>query len=92
MKAITTKFMSVTNTKGARIKAMDEDGNSLMIGYSYEYRGERAHWEAAKAMCEKMGWHRELIAGGIKGGYVFVFTINAERYLVPRTDNRRGAQ
>ena len=73
MKAITTKYLSPTDHKGARIVADDSDGNRVTISYPYELSGEDVHRKAADALCEKMGWSGQLIAGWTKRGYVFVF-------------------
>ena len=73
MKAIFTKYHGPTNYKGSRISASDEDHNRVTISYPYELSGEAVHRKAAEALCTKMGWGGELIAGGMKNGYVFVF-------------------
>lgn len=74
MKAIFTKYHGPTNTRGSRISASDSDNNRVTISYPYELSGEAVHRKAAEALCSKMGWDGELIAGGTKSGYVFVFT------------------
>jgi hypothetical protein len=74
MKAIKTKYKGPTNYRGSRIIASDEDGNRITISYPYELSGEAVHRKAAEALCEKMGWGRDLIAGSIKNGYVFTFS------------------
>ena len=73
MKAIITKYISATDTKGSRIKASDSDRNSITIPYPHELSGEDVHRKAALALCEKMQWSTDLIGGGLKNGYVFVF-------------------
>ena len=73
MKAIQTKYIGATNTRGSRIKAFDEDGNSTTIPYPHELSGEEVHRKAAEALRDKKGWKGELVGGGIKSGYVFVF-------------------
>jgi hypothetical protein len=72
MKAISTKYIPATDLKGSRIKAYTEGNNSIAISYPLEYDGEIAHKIAAVALCRKMGWPQELIAGGTKEGYVFI--------------------
>lgn len=74
MKAIRTKYHGATNTKGSRISASDEDGNRVSIPYPHELSGGAVHRAAADALCQKMGWGGELVGGGLKDGYVFVFT------------------
>ena len=73
MKAITTRYLGPTNFRGSRIKATDDDGNSVTIPYPYELSGEDVHRAAADALCVKMGWTGKLVGGSIKTGYAFVF-------------------
>lgn len=74
MKAIVTKFMGPTDTRGARIKATEPDGKSVIVPYGYT-SPVKAHAEAAIALAKKMRWTGTLIAGGLKGSeYVFVFS------------------
>lgn len=73
MKAITTKYLSATNTRGSRIKAFDCDGNNVTIGYPHELSGEAVYLKAAEAFKDKMGWQAQLVGGAVKDGYVFVF-------------------
>ena len=73
MKAIRTKYLGATNTRGSRIKADDYDGNSITIGYDYSLDGEELFKKSAVALCSKMGWSEQLIGGGTDTGYVFVF-------------------
>ena len=74
MKAITTKFLGATNTKGSRIKAYDSDGNQKTIGYDHALNPGKAHKKAAIALCKKMGWPDDLVGGGVKEGYVWCFS------------------
>lgn len=53
MKAIQTKFIPATNTKGSRIKAFDCDDNSITIPYPYELDSPCAHKKAAIALRDK---------------------------------------
>lgn len=73
MKAIITKYHGATDTRGSRISATDTDRNRVSIPYPYELSGEAVHRAAAEALCDKMGWSKNLLGGGIKGGYAFVF-------------------
>lgn len=45
-----------TYTRGTRIKAIDEDGNTATIDPGPNVSGLVAHFEAAKALCEKTGY------------------------------------
>ncbi len=73
MKAITTKYLGPTNTRGSRIKASDGDGNSITVSYPYELSGEDVHRKAAQALADKMHWAGELAGSAVKNGYAFVF-------------------
>ena len=73
MKAISTKYIGPTNFKGSRIKAYDCDNNHVTISYPHELSGEDVYRKAAEALRDKMEWKGELIGGGTKEGYVFVF-------------------
>mgnify|MGYP001596465819 CR=1 FL=1 len=73
MKAIMTTYHGPTNTRGSRIIATDGDRNRISIPYPYELSGEACHRKAAEALKDKMGWKGELIGGGLKNGYAFVF-------------------
>lgn len=73
MKAIVTKHLGPTNTKGARIKASAADGNQIIVPMDYEVSNEEAHLGAAYALCAKMNWLGYLAQGGLKNGYVHVF-------------------
>ena len=74
MRAIHTKVLRSTRTKGIRIKAQDGDRNSITIPWTIEIPRTIAHHKAAKALCDKMGWTGNLIDGWLRGNeYVFVF-------------------
>ena len=77
MKAILTKFISQTNHKPARIKAYDSVGNSILVSWDEATNNDRRHEEAylyaAKQLAIKMGWSTNLLGGGTKEGYAFVF-------------------
>jgi hypothetical protein len=77
MKAITTKYIPATNTRGAKVRATDDD-NSVTLAWSGCDRDEDNHQMAARALCEKLDWHGtlqrgSLSRGGRMAGDVFVF-------------------
>ena len=74
MKAITTRFLGPTATKGSRVTASDQDGNRVTIPDRGELDTANAHFAAAEVLCHKMGWGANLAQGSVKDGYVFVFT------------------
>ena len=73
MKAIRTRYKGATNSSGARIIADDYETNRITISYPYELSGEDVFRKAAEALCDKLGWSKELLGGGTNDGYVFVF-------------------
>lgn len=81
MKAIQTKYMGPTNVRGARIKATDNDGNSVTIPYPHELSGEDVHRAAADKLVRKMKWGTgdDLCGGVLKDGYAFVFSSGCKR-------------
>lgn len=77
MQAIQTKYLSPTNSRGARIKAICAAG-SITINYPYELSGQAVHRKAAEALVSKLGWvdpHYGGLLGGClpSGDYCFVF-------------------
>jgi hypothetical protein len=81
MKAITTKYHGPTNTRGSRITADDGDGNRITVSYDHSASmGADVHSQADIALCRKMNWKGELIAGATKDGYAFVFA-TSDRYM-----------
>lgn len=83
MIAIYTKFISPTNSRGARIKAYtaswgDRKGFEAMIPYPYELSGELCHFEAVKALVKKnnLNWNLEGMRYGDSAdgkGFCFCF-------------------
>ena len=74
MKAITTRYISATSTRPARIVAHDLDGNKVTIPFDHDREThEGPYRKAAEALCEKMSWGYQLIGGATKEGYAFVF-------------------
>ena len=79
MKAIETRYLGPTNTRGSRIKASDEDGNSVTMSYDDANSSEENHAAVCKALCEKMGWPGVMLGGHTKAGMVWVFERGAPR-------------
>lgn len=74
MKAITTKFVGPTNSRGARIIARAEGLPALTV--SYDYGAKDAHRDAARAFAERQGWRFTFASGGLPNGdhvHVMVF-------------------
>ena len=83
MKAILTKYFGPGNKRGARIKASDEDRNSVFFGCDDTLDMAGNHDAAAIALCRKMGWTQHgLVRGWINGGAVYVFNVQQSRVPV----------
>lgn len=74
--AIVTKVLPDTYARGKRIKAYTETGHNITIPFHQEGEEslEDVYRKAAQALCGKLNWTGEMIAGSVKDGYVFVFT------------------
>ena len=75
MQAIQTKYLSPTNSRGARIKASCAAG-SITISYPYDLSGQAVHRKAAEALVTKLQWDEvaSLLGGCLPNGdYCFVF-------------------
>ena len=60
MKAIQTKFLPCTNTKGSRVKAFDQDGNQVTLSWNRGLDSTKNHESAAVALCHKMNrWRKK---------------------------------
>jgi len=79
MIAIQTKYLSPTNTKGARIKAFATNRPlnwGVTIPYDYSESHEMPHFRAVQALIKKhkLEWDlNNMRFGGIDNGYVFCF-------------------
>jgi len=73
MQTITTKYLSATNTKGARIKATHTGGyTSVTEGYDYALNSEDNYCKVAELLAKKLNWDGKFIGGHTKDGMVFV--------------------
>ena len=75
LQAITIKFLSPTNTRGARLKASCF-GGSVTIDFDYAATPEQRITQAVDALIDKMGWHNlgGYTMGSLQNGdYVAVF-------------------
>jgi hypothetical protein len=72
MKAIWTKYIRATDTKGARVRAEAEGVRPLILSY---WSDDNAHAAAALALARREKWTGTLIEGGRPDGKgdVFVF-------------------
>lgn len=84
-KAIETKFLPCTYSKGSRIKAYAEGGNQATIGYPHE--GSNSHRLACEALTKKMGWEdADWIEGGKADGKGSVFVQLATRFYIAKVN------
>lgn len=83
MQSIITKVSPATNTRGTRIVATSTGGSRISVAYPHHLKeGTQAHWEAANKLAQKLGWTGTMQAGGIKGGYVFVFIDSKDQFTI----------
>ncbi len=61
MKAILTKHLGSTTYKPSRVVATDEDGNRATVSWLSELDANGNHRAAARALCQRMNWHGEMI-------------------------------
>ena len=88
MKAIFTRFIPCTNTKGSRIAAFDSDNNRVTIAYNHSAKNDDRYREAAIALVHKMNWAPVVLAeGGTKEGSVFVMLPAQQFAAVALADN-----
>lgn len=78
MKAIRTKYLSATETRGARIKAMADGVTSVTISYPDELTGAKCHFAAVKELVSRnnLKWETDgMVCGGMpdQSGWVFCF-------------------
>ena len=78
MQAIHTKYIPASKVKGSRIKAVSDNGYSVIVRYDDSLDGHLVHFEAVKALVikHKLDWDiSSMCYGGSSDGkgYTFVF-------------------
>ncbi len=81
-RAIRTRFVGPTNTRGSRVIADAGDRASrVVLDWDHALNSEQNHATAAVAVTEKMGWTGEYYTPLVGGGYgmdtYWVFTSEA---------------
>lgn len=92
MQAIITKFYGPTNSKGARIKAECAAGK-IFVSYEYGMNTQDNHWNAAKALINKLEWNEwdsNWICGGSPDATGFVFVNDGIRTDVYNVSDKQG--
>lgn len=99
--AIETHYVGPSNFRGARIVASTESGQRITRSYDHALNSGENHEAAARALADKMGWGGELMGGGTKKGYCFVFVEGtrtfdkekiAKRHPVMKNPKRRSTK
>lgn len=80
MIAISTKFISCTNTKPSRIVATTCNGHRHVVGIASA--SSDPHKDAAEALIRKLGWTGEWVGGGTKTGSAWVRADSCDRITV----------
>ena len=70
--AIHTKLLGPTNSRGTRIQAKSESGQSITRAYDYALESHENHAMAAEELLKKLRWRGKWFFGSTKDGYVFV--------------------
>lgn len=79
LQAITTKWLSPTNRRQARIKATAAAG-SVTVSYDHGKSLDANHFEAAWTLARKFEWAGEWRGGGLwDGRHVFVCSPQGEK-------------
>jgi hypothetical protein len=74
MQTIETRYHSSTTCRPSKITATASgSGKRISVSPRGESTDSEDHTEAARALCEKLGWCGKLIGGHIKRGMVWVF-------------------
>jgi len=73
MQTITTKYLSATHLRDARMKATHTGGyTSVTESYDYALNNEDNHIVVAHMLAQKLGWDSTYVGGHTKEGMVFV--------------------
>ncbi len=83
MKAIQTRYVGPTDTRGSRIIADDNEGNRAIVSYPHELSSLAAHAAAVRALCERMGWTGTYIPGPLKAGYLWLDARTPDHVTIP---------
>jgi hypothetical protein len=81
MKSIETRYIGPSNTRGSRIMATDCGDHRIYVSADSALSNEYLHWDAAQTLARKLGWTGDMVAGGTKQGYVFVFA-DGQRFII----------
>ena len=74
MQTIITKYHGPTDRKVSRVSATSESGERVMLSWDYALNNDENHKAAARALCDKLGWHGTFQGGNIKKqGMAFCF-------------------
>lgn len=86
MQGIKTKKLVNQRTGNESVKAMTtgERSTSMSLQYDYALSAEQNHAKVAKALFNKLGWHKDgepdsATVTDIKGGYFFAFDYEYNR-------------
>lgn len=82
--SILTKYVAPTNTREAKIKAIQSgwsekrECKSVTIPYPYELNLEEGHAKAAKILAEKLGWKGRFVSSslGAWSNFAYCFSID----------------
>jgi hypothetical protein len=92
--SILTKYISATNTRGSKLKAVSSGWSdkrecvSVTIPYPHDLNTEEGHTLVAKMLADKLGWRGRYVAAslGAWSDYAFCFAFDDGTAF----DNREG--
>jgi hypothetical protein len=92
MKAIHVRRSS----ESGKYTASDNDGNRVIVPRDFALSGDLMYAKAALRLCEKMGWHGELVEGWLRVNervFVWVNDSNGRTPIlkVQRPEGQKGA-
>lgn len=84
MQAITTKYVGPTDFRGSRVIAKTASGIKITLEWDDALNADENHFNAARALAEKMGWHGQWFGGGMDVGNCYVLADGAESFTVSK--------
>lgn len=65
---IITYYLSPTNHRGSRIKAVTASGISVVLPWDHSCDIDTNHFMAFSSLCSKMRWFGSFVCGALKNG------------------------
>lgn len=82
MQTIRTKYHGPAGARGSRISATASGGKRCTVSYEHAFSLEGNHDQAARALCDRMGWAGKLCSGELADGSRVYVWVGGEESLV----------